>query len=77
MTGCSSDMMLARLLDEQLDPVDHSAIVEHVESCVSCQERLRELTGSGSRLPGFDELNQSASEPWPTVYLSVLGLTGG
>ena len=54
MTGCSSDMMLARLLDEQLDPVDHASIVEHVESCVSCQERLKELTSYCSRLPGFD-----------------------
>ena len=53
MTGCSSDMMLARLLDEQLDRVDHASIVEHVESCVCCQERLKELTSDCSRLLGY------------------------
>lgn len=42
--------MLARLLDEQLDNADHASIVDHVESCVACQERLRELTRNDSRL---------------------------
>jgi eukaryotic-like serine/threonine-protein kinase len=65
-------MMLARLLDEQLDPVEQSSIADHVESCVCCQERLKELTSAYSRLSGLDELNRPTSEPWPTVYHSVL-----
>ena len=42
--------MLARLLDEQLDEADHASIADHVESCVACQERLKQLTGDDSRL---------------------------
>ena len=43
MTGCSSDMMLARLLDEKLDEVDYASIADYIEVCVSCQERLKEM----------------------------------
>ena len=42
--------MLARLLDERLDDADHASIVDHVESCVLCQKRLRELTHNDSGL---------------------------
>ena len=49
MTGCSSDMILAQLLDEQLNEVDHSSIAEHVQTCVRCQERLKALTSQASR----------------------------
>ena len=41
MTGCSSDMILVQLLDEQLNEVDQSSIAEHVQTCVRCQERLK------------------------------------
>jgi serine/threonine protein kinase len=67
-------MMLARLLDEQLDQVDHAAIVDHVESCASCQERLKELTGDCSRLVDADDLNRSSAGPsWPTMDQAFFG----
>ena len=59
--------MLARLLDEQLDEADHASIVDHVESCVICQERLKELTGDDSRLLAWEPIERS---------LTNLGLAG-
>jgi eukaryotic-like serine/threonine-protein kinase len=76
MTGCSSDMMLARLLDEQLDEADHASIVDHVESCVCCQERLKELTSDCSRLLDIDELNRSFTDPGLTIDHPVFGSSG-
>jgi eukaryotic-like serine/threonine-protein kinase len=73
MTGCSSDMMLARLLDEQLDPADYDSIVDHVESCVCCQERLKNLTSDCSRLLDADELNRSSTDPSLTLNHPVFG----
>ena len=58
--------MLARLLDEQLDEADHASIVDHVESCVSCQERLKELTSDDSRLFEWKQIDRSATNPWLT-----------
>jgi serine/threonine protein kinase/lipoprotein NlpI len=66
-------MMLARLLDEQLDEVDHASIADHVESCVSCQERLKELTSDCSRLLDTDQLNRSSTDPWLTIDHPVFG----
>jgi eukaryotic-like serine/threonine-protein kinase len=61
MTGCSSDIMLARLLEEQLDEADHSSIVDHVESCVACQQRLKELTGDDSRFLTWEPIDRSST----------------
>ena len=44
MAGCITDEILARLLEDQLEGDERSAIVDHVESCAGCQERLKELT---------------------------------
>jgi len=74
MIGCSSDMMLARLLDEQLDESDHASIVEHVETCSSCQERLKQLTSDGSRLLNWTDSDRSSSDPsltWNHVGLGT------
>jgi eukaryotic-like serine/threonine-protein kinase len=51
MIVCSSDGMLMRLLEEELDGEECSSLVAHVESCLPCQERLRELTSGGSLVP--------------------------
>jgi serine/threonine protein kinase len=66
MTACSSDMMLARMLNEQLDEVAHASIVDHVESCVHCQERLKDLTSDCSRIVDREQLNRSSTDPWLT-----------
>jgi serine/threonine protein kinase/tetratricopeptide (TPR) repeat protein len=68
--------MLSRLLDEQLDQVEHASIVDHVESCVCCQERLKDLTGNYSRLIEAEDFNRSLSDPWPTVDHEFLGKGG-
>ncbi len=64
MAGCTSTEMLTRLLEDQLGGDEHSAIVNHVESCASCQERLRELTGNCSVFGGWEPTDPSAVNPW-------------
>ncbi len=44
MDCCSGDELLTRLLEEQLDSAQAAPIIAHVETCTSCQERLRQLT---------------------------------
>jgi serine/threonine protein kinase/tetratricopeptide (TPR) repeat protein len=73
MTGCSSDMMLAQLLDEQLDEAEKASIVDHVESCTSCQERLKSLTCECSRLASIDDLRDPSRDPWPTMFQNIAG----
>ena len=68
--------MLARLLDEQLDEADHASIADHIESCVSCQDRLKQLTSDCSRLLDSDELNRSSTDPWLTIDHPVFGSSG-
>ena len=59
-------MTLARLLDEQLDEADHVEIADHVESCVRCQERLKELTSDCSRFLDWDPIDHSSTDHWLT-----------
>ena len=64
--------MLARLLDEQLGAADHASIVDHVESCISCQERLKELTSNDSRLFEWRQIDRSATNPWlPSAHVGT------
>jgi serine/threonine protein kinase/tetratricopeptide (TPR) repeat protein len=56
-------MMLARLLDEALGAADHASIVDHVESCVFCQERLKELTSDACRRVYEGKLDRSFIDP--------------
>ena len=56
--------MLARLLDEQLGEADYASMVEHVESCTSCQDRLKELTNNDSLLFEWKQIDRSATHPW-------------
>src|SRR5262245_13363816 len=68
MIVCSDDGMLTRLLEEQLDGDELSSLVAHVESCPSCQERLRELTSDGSlaleRGPWDCDRDSLSTDPW-------------
>ena len=64
MIGCSSNEVLSRLLEDQLDQEEHASIVEHVETCPSCQERLKDLTSDDSQLPGWGSFEESKTDPW-------------
>ena len=64
MIGCSSNEMLSRLLEDQLDQEEHASIVEHVETCPSCQERLKDLTNDDSHLPAWDSFEENKTDPW-------------
>ena len=64
MIGCSSNEMLSRLLEDQLDQEEHASIVEHVETCLSCQERLKDLTNDDSELDGWGSFEESNTDPW-------------
>jgi len=64
MAGCTSNEMLTRLLEDQLAHDDHVAIVEHVELCAGCQERLKDLTGDCSVLEGWEPSDPIAANPW-------------
>jgi serine/threonine protein kinase/Tfp pilus assembly protein PilF len=64
MIGCSSDEVLARLLDEQLNVDEQSAISAHVQACATCQERLKELTNEGSECIGWRPSESYVSLPW-------------
>ena len=63
MTGCSSDEMLARLLDEQLDQDDYSSIAEHVQVCACCQERLKKFTSDFSHRFEWEPRDPPDSDP--------------
>jgi tetratricopeptide (TPR) repeat protein/tRNA A-37 threonylcarbamoyl transferase component Bud32 len=67
MVGCTSIEMLTRLLDDQLEGGLHSAVVDHIESCAGCQERLRELTGDRSIFRGWEPSDPSAINPFLNV----------
>jgi eukaryotic-like serine/threonine-protein kinase len=64
MIGCSSNEMLSRLLEDQLDREEHASIVDHIETCPSCQERLKDLTSDDSQLPGWGSFEESNTDPW-------------
>ena len=44
MSACPSEELLLGLLDERLDGSELAEIVIHVETCLTCQERLEALT---------------------------------
>jgi serine/threonine protein kinase len=46
MTLCPSDLELTGLLEEALGTAERDALAQHVDECVSCQERLARLTGA-------------------------------
>ena len=48
MDCCSGDELLRQLLEERLDPQTTAALSAHVETCVSCQERLKKLTSQST-----------------------------
>ena len=74
MTGCSSDMILVQLLDEQLNEVDQSSVAEHVETCVRCQERLKALTSQASGVINWESFDRLSSDPLLTTDYLRFGI---
>src|SRR5262245_54585817 len=73
---CPAPGLLERLLAEQLDVSDHSALEAHVEQCSACQDRLDVLVGVmlEPSVHRVGELSESAApEPGPE-FLSRLKL---
>jgi hypothetical protein len=64
MPGCTSNEMLALLLEDQLEGDLRLAVIDHVESCADCQDRLKELTSDRSVLWDWDPSDLSAINPW-------------
>lgn len=52
MTLCPSDKSLAFLLDDALGSFERDALVEHVEQCAKCQDRLARLSEIADAEPG-------------------------
>jgi len=63
MAGCTTNETLTRLLEDQLTGDEHTSIVQHVESCPGCQERLKELTADCSVLTGWEPNGPSTANP--------------
>jgi serine/threonine protein kinase/predicted Zn-dependent protease len=61
MTCCLEDETLTRLLEEQLAADEHGTVVAHVESCVACQERLRDLTKQCDAQIGLDQYDSKST----------------
>src|SRR6185312_4130739 len=61
MTLCPSDKSLALLLDDALGSFERDALVEHVEQCTACQEKLAHLSEAADT-----ELRKSAKQVPPS-----------
>jgi eukaryotic-like serine/threonine-protein kinase len=76
MAGCSSDELLVRLLDEQIDDDSYRSIVDHIQTCLHCQERLQKITNDQAELHGIPPrlgdsmdacLNSAIASPVPPL----------
>jgi eukaryotic-like serine/threonine-protein kinase len=64
MMDCwTSDELLTQLLEEQLDDAQAAPIIAHVETCVSCQERLKELTSESCHFLKWGYFGDDGSTP--------------
>lgn len=72
MNCCSGDDLLTHLLEEQLDQAQAAPIITHVESCHSCQERLKQLTSESYHFLKWRYLGASVSA---LEHASAPGLT--
>lgn len=64
MAGCTSNDLLLRLLEDELEGDARASVVDHVESCAACQERLKELTTDCSVFGCWEPSDPSAVNPW-------------
>jgi serine/threonine protein kinase/tetratricopeptide (TPR) repeat protein len=78
MTGCSSDELLVRLLDDQIDGDDYDSIVAHIETCQRCQQRLESFTKEQAESSGLpsrlgDSMNRRLESADPTSESAFAG----
>ncbi|MEM7559465.1 MAG: serine/threonine protein kinase, partial [Planctomycetota bacterium] len=52
---CQDDLVLQRLLAEQLSEAEESVVLAHIESCEVCRDRLAALAGHGELAPEIRE----------------------
>ena len=64
MDCCTGDELLTQLLEEQLDHDQAAPIIAHVETCVSCQERLKQLTNESCHFMKWGYFGDDESTPW-------------
>ena len=66
MDCCSGDELLKELLEEKLDADRNAAVSAHVETCINCQERLKQLTSESIHYMKWGYFGDSLSAPWLT-----------
>ncbi len=60
----SGDELLTQLIEDQLDHAQAAAIIAHVETCTSCQERLSQLTSESCHYLKWRYFGTERSAPW-------------
>ena len=70
MDCCTGDELLTQLLEEQLDQDQAASIIEHVETCIACQERLIQLTSESCHFMKWGYFGDDESTPWMQSVLS-------
>ncbi len=75
MDCCSGDELLTQLLEDQLDHTLAVSITAHVEACVTCQERLRQLTVESTHYMKWGYFGNEPDTPWgtPVHLMEALG----
>jgi eukaryotic-like serine/threonine-protein kinase len=66
MDCCPGDELLKELLEEKLDTDRNVAVSAHVETCINCQERLKQLTSESIHYMKWGYFGASLSAPWLT-----------
>jgi serine/threonine protein kinase/tetratricopeptide (TPR) repeat protein len=66
MDGCSSDDTLKELLEEKLDSDRNAAVSAHVERCIACQRRLKQLTNESTHYMKWGFFGDRFMAPWST-----------
>ncbi len=71
MGPCPSPQQLERMLDEQLDDVEHAVVAAHIGGCAACQAALEQLTGA-TEVSGVALARTAGATDTPTAFLSRL-----
>ncbi len=76
MDCCTGDELLTQLLDEQLDHDQAASMIEHVETCIACQERLKQLTSESCHFMKWGYFGEDESTPWTESIVSAQAANG-
>lgn len=66
MDCCSGDELLKELLEERLDADRNAVVSAHVETCIACQERLKQLTSESTHYMKWGYFGDRSSATWMT-----------